>query len=270
MKFKEIFYLFGLKPAARSFGHEVVTFNLAQDGPVQYARWLHPKEQRRLITQEGVTNLRKFLKPGDVAIDIGGHTGDTALPLALAVGGTGCVLAFEPNPYVFEILKKNSELNPGKARIIPVPLAATAQAGEFEFEYSDAGFGNGGLHQGISKWRHAHAFKLKVRGEHLPTYLAQHHADLIPRVRMIKVDAEGYDIEILKSMRDFIAERRPFIRIEVYKWLPAEKRTAIHEFFTGLRYEPRLLVSDNYEIGEVVRPEDMHANRHFDIFAVPQ
>ena len=86
MKFKEIFYLLGLKPRTKSYGYEVVHFDLATEGRVSYARWLHPKEQRKTFSQAEVDELRRFLSVGDVAVDIGAHTGDTALPVALAVG----------------------------------------------------------------------------------------------------------------------------------------------------------------------------------------
>jgi FkbM family methyltransferase len=47
---------------------------------------------------------QRFLTKGAVAIDIGAHTGDTTVPMALAAGNTGLVLAFEPNQYVYKIL----------------------------------------------------------------------------------------------------------------------------------------------------------------------
>ena len=49
--------------------------------------------------------------PGDAAIDIGAHTGDTALPVALAVGPQGAVFALEPNPFTYKVLIANAGLN---------------------------------------------------------------------------------------------------------------------------------------------------------------
>jgi FkbM family methyltransferase len=39
-------------------------------------------------------------------IDIGTYTGDTTVPMALAVGKGGIVLGLEPNQYVYKILEK--------------------------------------------------------------------------------------------------------------------------------------------------------------------
>ena len=140
MKPREALAMLGMRPRPRSYPYEVVTFDLPRDGSVQYAQWLHPGETRKLVRQEAVDELRKFVAPGDVAIDIGAHTGDTAIPMALAAGPEGCVLALEPNPYVFQVLKKNAELNRAKATIVPLMFAATSEPGDVEFEYSDAGF----------------------------------------------------------------------------------------------------------------------------------
>src|SRR5437899_6017398 len=107
VKARELLYLFGLKPGVKTFGFEIRTFDLRTEGRVEYAQWLHPRESEKQITQEMVDELRRFLSPGDVAIDIGAHTGDSTLPIALAVGGAGCVLALEPNKYVFPVLQKN-------------------------------------------------------------------------------------------------------------------------------------------------------------------
>src|SRR5215212_8498167 len=140
MKLREIFYGLGLKPRPEEYPFAIESFTLPQEGEIQLARWKHPKEAMKSFSQTGVNAIRRFLGEGDVAIDIGAHTGDTALPLALSVGRSGCVFALEPNPYAFKILQANSTLNREKTRIVPLMFAATQEDGEYEFEYSDAGF----------------------------------------------------------------------------------------------------------------------------------
>ncbi|MEO7192234.1 MAG: FkbM family methyltransferase [Vicinamibacterales bacterium] len=269
VKLRELGYLFGFKPAPRTYGYQLKRFTLAE-GDVDYAQWMHPGETPKHVCQDEVDQLRAFLQEGDVAIDIGAHTGDSTMPMALAVGATGMVLALEPNPYVFRILERNATLNPSKTRIVPLNFAATAKEGEYEFEYSDAGFCNGGLHQGVSKWRHAHAFKLRVRGEHLPTYLEQHFPESIPRLRYVKVDAEGYDLDVLSSLHSLLVSRRPVVRAEVYKFSPRATRERLHALLTGLNYDVRRWVSEREYRGELLGREDMMNWPHFDIFCMPR
>ena len=93
------------------YGYEIKTFKIDGIGTVEYAQWLHPFEQPKVITNSNVNFYKRLAKPGAMIIDIGGHTGDTTVPMALAAGKNGLVLALEPNKYVYKILEKNASLN---------------------------------------------------------------------------------------------------------------------------------------------------------------
>ena len=76
-------------------------------------RELHPYDMPKSITQPAVDAIRQFVSPGDFVIDIGAHSGDTTVPMALAAGQGGCTLALEPNRYVFKVLAANVTLAAG-------------------------------------------------------------------------------------------------------------------------------------------------------------
>jgi len=270
MKPREFLDMLGMRARPKTYPYDIVSFELPKDGYIQYAQWLHPSETTKLVRQEAVEELRRFVAPGDVAIDIGAHTGDTALPIALAAGREGCVLALEPNPYVFPVLKKNSELNPAKATIVPLMIAATPEPGDFYFEYSDAGFCNGGLHDGISKWRHGHAFKLRVRGENLQSYIAEHFPALASRIRFLKVDAEGYDYHVLASLKGLISTQRPFIKAEMFKLLRLAQRERLYDLLVELGYDVFLVESDARYLGARLDRQALMTRRHYDVFCVPR
>lgn len=269
MKLRELAGLAGWRPRPRTYGVEIRRFDLPIDGPIHYAQWLHPGESPKTIRQDVVDHLRQFIRPGDVVIDVGAHSGDSTVPLALAAGPGGCVLALEPNPFVFPVLETNAGLNMDRTTIVPLNFAATAMAGLVTFEYSDAGYCNGGRHEGISRWRHGHAFPLTVRGEHLPTWLVANRPELIDRIRFIKVDAEGYDLAVLESMAGFIDRLRPFVRAEVYRHTAREQGEALLGFFMSRGYDVRRVVDETHYLGESVTPADAMRWRHFDVFAAP-
>ncbi len=270
MKFKEWFYLLGFRPRPRRYGFEIRQFDLPGLGPIRFAHWRHPKAVARPVTPRMLAELQRYLRPGDVAVDIGAHTGDTTLPLALAVGPEGCVVALEPNPYVFPVLAETARLNPHLTRILPLPFAATSQDQDVEFEYSDAGFCNGGRHEGISRWRHGHAFRLTVQGRNLVAYLEQNHPDLLPRLRWIKTDTEGADHAVLESLVPLLIRQRPFLRAEVYEHLSAGRRSAFYHFLRGLDYEVHRYGGDECLCAERLAEEDFLRRRHFDIFCRPR
>src|SRR5258707_6809595 len=219
VKLKELPYLLGLQPVPKTYAHKIKKFDLPNDGIIEYAQWLHPQETEKEITQQSIDDLRKFLSPGDVAIDIGAHTGDSTVPIGLAVGKAGCVFALEPNRYVFPVLSKNAELNAAKTNIIPLMFAATPEDAEMEFQYSDSGYCNGGRFEGMSKWLHGHAFKLAVQGKNLQSFLNEQYPQLVPGIRYIKIDTEGYEPAVVQSLSGLIAQCKPFMKVEVYRKL---------------------------------------------------
>jgi len=254
----------------QEYGFEVSRFDLLTGATMEYAQWLHPFEGKKIIGQAQIDFYRAFLKPGELVIDIGAHTGDTSVPMGFAVGPSGCVLAIEPNKHVYKILQANAKLNPAQTNIIPLNFAVTERDGTFDFHYSDASFCNGGFLSEIESNAHNHKYTLAVEGRNLEDYLAQHHAALLPRLGLLKVDAEGYDKEILKSMHALIQRWQPFIIAECYKKLTREERFDLYDTIVGMGYTP-------YRIGEFVgrdeikitRREDMLNWPHMDMLLLP-
>ena len=270
MKAKSVLHLLGLRPKPRRYGYEIIQFNLPTDGPVYYAQWLHPKDARKEVQQADVDLVREFVARGDAAIDIGAYTGDSTLPIALAAGTEGQVLALEPNPYVYKILVKNVELNASKVNIEPLRFAAAREDGPVEFEYSDPGFCNGGRHEGVSPWVHGHAFKLTIEGRNLDTYLRRKRPGLLDRLRYIKIDAEGYDLEILKSIRGILADVRPYIKTEVYKYATVAQRLELARLFRDLGYRLYRVIDGSNYFGDVVDEDNVMNWRHYDVLGVPE
>src|SRR3954470_14055987 len=67
----------------------------------------HEGEWEGLIHQA----VRRFVKPGDVVLDVGGHVGYSTLHFAEWVGETGRVFVFEPLPANVKKIGVNLELN---------------------------------------------------------------------------------------------------------------------------------------------------------------
>jgi FkbM family methyltransferase len=269
VKLKDLPRALGLRGPIREYGTDVVDIPLSE-GIIRFARWRHPAEGEKTITQDSVDALRIFLRPGDVAIDIGAHTGDSTVPIALAVGVEGTVFALEPNPYVFKVLQLNATLNPETTHIVPLMFAAMPIDGEFDFEYSDEGYCNGGFHQSISAWRHGHFTKLRVRGRNLLDYLQAESPESLSRVRFIKIDTEGFDRTVLHTLAPLLKTSRPFVKTEIYKHMPASERYAYFEELRALGYACFKCGDVEYQGERLERPGDLTKWRHFDLFAVPE
>jgi FkbM family methyltransferase len=270
MRLRELLYLLGWpKPAARTYGHEVVAFDLPHEGRIEFARWLHPAVRATTVRQEEVDALRTFLRPGDVVVDIGAHGGDTPVPFGLAVGPTGAVLAFEPNRHVFPVLEANARLNPGKLRILPHRYAVAPEDGTLTFEYGDPGFCNGGRHEEYSRWRHGSVFELQVDAVRLEPFLERHHPDLVGRIRFVKVDAEGFDRAIIESIGGLLDRTRPYLRTEVFALASREQRLQLLRTITGMRYRVARMRSDVDYPGVPLAEADVMAWKKYDLFCTP-
>ena len=269
MKLKHIPQLLGIGQQAKRYGYTVEEFNLPGYGIVRYAQWLHPKETPKDISLNSIEQYKRFIRKGDFSIDIGAHTGDSTLPIALAAGTTGTTLALEPNPYVFPILEKNVRLNRKTANIIPLLAAAAQDDGVMQFEYSDSGFCNGGRHENISVLEHGHVFKLSVWGINIARELKTDFAEYLPKLRFIKVDAEGYDLYILQTLKDIIQEYKPYIKAEVYKKSSAEYRKEMLSFLQDMGYTIYHLKAEPCTPGEEVTSDKVMKWKHYDVFCIP-
>jgi FkbM family methyltransferase len=258
------------KRSLQQYGWKINRFDVSPFGKVDYAQWLHPYDKPKAITPAMIAFYSQYIKEGDTVIDIGAHTGDTTVPMALSAGKTGTVLGLEPNPYVFKILEQNSKLNTALAHIVPLNFAATDHDGTFTFNYSDASYCNGGFFNSIQNQQHGHKHTLDVEGRNLEAYLEQHFSDKLDRLSFIKIDAEGYDKEIIKSISNLLRKYQPVIVSECNVHLLPEERFELYQVVKNLGY--RIIMVDGFEsAGKGVlleKKEDMLRWKHFDIVAV--
>ena len=258
------------KKEFKHYGFKVVDFGLVKDGRIEFAQWLHPGEQPVVINQELVDFYKQFIKPGDLVLDIGTHAGDTTVPMGLAAGKGGLVLGFEPNPHVYHVLEANTKLNTDKTNIIPLNFAVTSQDGEFTFASGDASFNNGGIMGFSSNIRKNNRFTFKVTGKNLENYLNNNFAEWLPKLSMIKIDAEGYDKEILKTIPSIISKYKPVIITECFKHLTTQERVELYDSIAQHGY--RLYYMDGFteqQTRKEITRLGMGDQKHFDLIGIP-
>lgn len=258
-----------LKKTFNEYGFRIDKFPIENFGIVEYAQWLHPFQEPTVISSSNILFYQKLSCKGGMIIDIGAHTGDTTVPMALAVEKEGLVLGLEPNKYVYKILEKNAALNIDKTNIIPLCIAATTKDGEFTFNYSDASYCNGGFLSQIKNKKHHHNFTLKVTGRNLQDYLFENHKYDLNKLNLIKIDTEGYDKEILKTIPKILEDFKPNLIIECYKRLNVEEREELFDLVDGYGYQlyflDNFLMFDNLE---KITKSQMTSKKHFDMLAI--
>jgi FkbM family methyltransferase len=224
----------------KKYATEVFEFDLEEFGKIWYAQWLHPSEAKKSFSAAQVNELCKWIKPRTIAVDIGAHTGDTTLPIAVATR-SGTTLAFEPNPVTRAVLNQNVALNPD-LDIRVYNWAVMPESGMYTFHYSDDGYCNGGYalgtHKGIGIC--GHTFPLQVEGKNFQNWWSKRPFSN-RKIGFIKIDTEGYDQKILLSLAEIISKDHPVLQVEVLPELDLDERKMLQTTISNLGYtSPRL------------------------------
>lgn len=264
---------FARKKARRvtsEYPHKIETFHLQDEGTVQFANWLNPLVLNKIISQSEINFYKRFIKPGDMAIDIGTNIGDTTIPMALAAGKSGLVLGFDPNPFVYKILEVNTKLNPEKVNIQIFPYAITDKETEFIYSSSEASFANGGIQEVNHGIHGKYTLPEKIKGIRLTDFLLKNYPDKLDRLAYIKVDAEGLDSMILKSIKDIIEKYSPVVVAECFTNSSAEER---YDLFNTVALPGYKLYKfddflDTAAITPLLQKEDMTKWKTFNLYGI--
>ena len=206
------------------------------DRQINYHRWMHPWqgdwEIKALFNEKILNNLSKIITPGSTVIDIGAQAGNMSVAYSLFANK---VISFEPNPATFEVLKKNSELNPN---IIPFNYAISDEEGPLTFHYSDYGFCNGGFatrtQTGIGVT--GHNIPIDVWAINFEKFIQENNIE-VGNISLIKIDAEGHDKDILKTLVNTISTHKPILITEIYNGLNPNEITDLLDTIHSLGYK---------------------------------
>lgn len=145
------------------------------------ALWVNPAER---MGEERF--LAGCLSQGDTVIDVGANIGTISLACARAVAPAGKVLAVEPHPRIFGYLEANIRFNDMADRVQARNVAVGARRGEAVISDGSDDTQNALAPSGSGEG-------LRVAVERLD--------DIAPAgpVALLKLDAEGYEPQILKG-----------------------------------------------------------------------
>jgi len=169
------------------------------------------------------------VEKGDIVIDAGAHFG--FFSYHAVERGAEEVHAFEPNPYVFEILKKHIGL--WKIPAKPYNVALMSFSGFVELFISDPLSATATVlkeRDGTVLSSSYYTQSVRVRATALDEFVEENG---IERVDFIKIDTEGAEREIIKGAEKTIREFKPRMAIASYH-LPDDKKV-IPELVLSIR-----------------------------------
>lgn len=163
--------------------------------------------------------MSKLLCPGMTFVDVGAHIGYYSLLAAHVVGHSGRVLAFEPSPDNFTLLKENIRLNGLSETIHAENAALASQRGEIDLYLSTYNSGDHRIYPTTSDDdaifnAGARRPSVRVPAITLDEYLNQQD---ISQIDVVKIDVQGAEMEVLLGMREtFLRSSQPLLFIEFW------------------------------------------------------
>jgi len=188
------------------------------------------------FSEQEASLFHQIIKPGMVVLDIGANIGAHTIGIAKIVGGTGQVVAFEPQRVIQQMLCGNLALN-GLSNTLALMIALGKQQGMIEVPRVD--YGQQGNFGGV-------ALTMKLGGESVP--LLTIDSFNFPRCDFIKLDVEGMEQDVLEGAVQTLARCNPILYVENDR---REKSPALIEllFKQGYRlywHLPPLFNAENY------------------------
>jgi FkbM family methyltransferase len=146
--------------------------------------------------------IQGILQPGDVFVDVGANVGSYAIPALLKVEASGIVFACEVDPRSLRCLF-SSKMRFGYQNLVINGVAIGSRPGVISI------LGGGEMaHTYVLPDGGGHSFPMLPLDAFLPAFGAR-------RVRLIKIDVEGSELDVLKGATALLEAHKPFILVEV-------------------------------------------------------
>lgn len=158
--------------------------------------YIHRKLLLNCFERADINHVLNLVDSGDYVVDIGANVGFITVPVARSVGDQGRVIAVEPIPSNFKELQAHIKLN----RVSNVVLFHTAVGNSPHNLILDNLTDTSDISSGF--WRRVET--RSASSVDVPCVPLSEIIGGIPRISLLKVDAEGMEFEILSSAKDQI------------------------------------------------------------------
>lgn len=165
----------------------------------------------KVFEKDILTKAVKYIKKDSVIFDIGANIGQHSIIFSLHGSH---VYSFEPNNFIFEQFVKSISLN-GISNITPLNYGIASEENVYDLYVNPKNVGNATL---IKKNDFKH---IKVNIKTLENF-HQH----IDKVDFVKIDVEGFELEVILGNQGFFEKFKPFVWLEFTpEWYKESKFT---------------------------------------------
>lgn len=154
--------------------------------------------------------VQEYLKKGDYFLDIGSNIGLFSLYASKIVGESGRVFAFEPALKTYTRLQKNIAIN-NLNNITANRLGVSDKKGTLQLNVSENGHDAWNSFAEIDS--SYYSGKESVEVVTIDDYLKEFNVDA-KKIKIMKVDVEGWEVQVLKGAADFLKNYSPILMVE--------------------------------------------------------
>jgi FkbM family methyltransferase len=169
--------------------------------------------------------LKQILRPGDVFIDVGANVGYFSLVAAGLVGTQGEVHSFEPDPRAHALLARSAVEN-HLSNIWCHRVALWREETRLSL------IGRNDVALGYVTESAANLSEPPAIAARLDAYLGALHIG--KPIRMVKIDVEGAEVEVIRGMSETLRTDRPLLVIEAFDPMLARFHHRIEDIFAAL------------------------------------
>lgn len=206
-------------------------------GPLIYVNYWDSVEREianGTYERKYIDSFRSRIKEGDIVIDVGAYIGIFSLIASKQVDNKGCVYAFEPVPRNYDRLMRNMGVNKAenikaynlglsdKNETLPinVPKEIPAEATLYQCSVTE-----------ISKGIEIQKDIIQAR---LITFDWFYNNERLNKVNVVKIDAEGAELKVLKGMGNTIKSNNLELFMEIFPPLIERIGGSLGELITFL------------------------------------
>lgn len=200
-------------------------------------------------------NLRyakKLAGEPDIILDIGANIGQESVYYS---DWARSVLAFEPIPVIYEVLCRNI-LDNSARNVKTYNLGCGSERAFLNMRFQESNEGSSYICETPGR------NNVQVEVVRLDDFLQ----DLEGKISFVKIDVEGFEMEVLKGMKNLIVNHRPSFQIEAIDSQLARAGTSsldIWDFFSALGYEASIHTGKTIARSEAPREKRSRADLFF-------
>ena len=241
------------KPSLRKVKRNGIHYNLDISDIIDWYIYYGFREKSKELLLENI-------KENDTVIDVGANVGEISLRAANIVGNKGGkIYSFEPDLINFNRFLNNIKINAVK-NITPINKGLGNVDGVFNLSVVDEN--NRGMNRIVESNESLNTSKIEVTI--LDNYIKLKN---ITRVDLIKIDTEGFEMNVIKGAKNLLKRFRPILFIELDEKNLIDQNSSPKEII-------KHLINLNYNIvnannNDTISLNSDLANCHFDIICKP-